>query len=250
VTLRFDAPAHWRAIEFISDLHLSAALPRTFDAWAGYLAGTDADAVFILGDLFEAWVGDDARFDGFEKRCAQVLADAARQRTVGFMAGNRDFLVGPALLDEAGVVHLSDPTLLAAWQHRVLLTHGDALCLGDVDYQRFRALVRSPAWQADFLARPLAERQHLARQMRDASEQAKRQNTPWSDVDPGAAAAALRGAGASVMVHGHTHRPGSNDLAPGLQRHVLSDWDLDAAPTRAEVLRLTPQGFSRLPYRP
>jgi UDP-2,3-diacylglucosamine hydrolase len=250
VSFRFDAPPSWRAIEFISDLHLSIALPRTFDAWAHYLESTDADAVFILGDLFEAWVGDDARFDGFERRCAQVLADAARRRTVGFMAGNRDFLVGRELLDEAGVMALPDPTLLVAWQHRVVLTHGDALCLADVDYQRFRTQVRNAAWQADFLSRPLAERQRLARAMRDASEQTQRQQTTWSDVDAGAAVALLRDAGASVMVHGHTHRPGSDELAPGFTRHVLSDWDLDAQPPRAEILRLAPSGFLRVPSHP
>jgi UDP-2,3-diacylglucosamine hydrolase len=250
VSFRFDAPPSWRAIEFISDLHLSAAVPRTFDGWAHYLESTDADAVFILGDLFEAWVGDDARFDGFERRCADLLADAARRRTVGFMAGNRDFLVGHELLDEAGVLTLPDPTLLLAWHHRVLLTHGDALCLADVDYQRFRAQVRNADWQADFLSRPLAERQRLARSMRDASEQTQRQQPTWSDVDAGAAVALLRDAGASVMVHGHTHRPGSEQLAPGFTRHVLSDWDLDTEPARAEVLRLVPSGFERVPYRP
>lgn len=250
MSFRFDAPPSWRAIEFISDLHLSPALPRTFDAWASFLESTEADAVFILGDLFEAWVGDDARFEGFERRCAEVLADAARRRTVGFMAGNRDFLVGHELLDETGVAALPDPTLLVAWQHRVLLTHGDALCLADVDYQRFRAHVRNAGWQADFLARPLAERQHLAREMRDASELAQRQQSAWSDVDAGAAVALLREAGANVMVHGHTHRPGSDMLAPGFTRHVLSDWDLDGQPSRAEILRLAPGGFERVPYRP
>jgi len=250
VSFRFDAPPSWRAIEFISDLHLSDALPRTFDAWTRYLESTEADAVFILGDLFEAWVGDDARFDGFERRCAEVLASAARRRTVAFMAGNRDFLVGRELLDEAGVMALPDPTLLVAWQHRVVLTHGDALCLADIEYQRFRTQVRSAAWQAGFLSRPLAERQRLAREMRDASEQAQRQQTTWSDVDPAAAVALLRDAGASVMVHGHTHRPGSAELAPGFTRHVLSDWDLDAQPPRAQILRLAPEGFQRLPYRP
>jgi len=250
VTFRFDAPAHWRAIEFISDLHLSAELPRTFDAWARYLESSDADAVFILGDLFEAWVGDDARFNGFERRCAAVLAAASQRRAVAFMAGNRDFLVGRELLDEVGVIALPDPTLLVAWQHPVLLTHGDTLCLADTDYQRFRTQVRNPSWQAGFLALPLAERQRLAREMRDASNQANRRQMPWSDVDAPTAAVWLRDAGASDMVHGHTHRPGSDELAPGLRRHVLSDWDLDVSPPRAEILRWTREGFTRVPYNP
>jgi len=245
---RFDAPARWRAIDFISDLHLDAAHPKTFEGWKRELLETSADAVFLLGDVFEAWVGDDARFDGFERECAQVLKAAAAVRTVAFMAGNRDFLVGEALLAESGVQRLHDPTLLTAWGQVVLLTHGDALCLADTDYQRFRVMVRNPAWQQAFLARPLPERRAVARQMRDASEANKSGQTPadWADVDRDAALAWLHAAGSSQMVHGHTHRPGSELLAPGFQRHVLSDWDLDAPAPRAEVLRLTPAGLARL----
>src|SRR4051794_8771521 len=93
---RFVAPAAWRAIDFISDLHLADDTPRGFEAWSAYMLGTSADAVFMLGDLFEVWVGDDARHDGFEARCADVLMRAAAQRHVAFMAGNRDFMVGAA----------------------------------------------------------------------------------------------------------------------------------------------------------
>lgn len=247
----FVAPDAWGAIDFISDLHLSEAQPRTFDAWAAFMGGTDADAVFILGDLFEAWVGDDSRHDPFEARCAQVLADAARRRAVAFMAGNRDFLVGEALLGECRVAALPDPTLLVACGQRVVLTHGDALCLADRDYQRYRAQVRSPQWQRGVLALPLPQRRELARRMRDATTQAQRAlaRDEWADVDPDAAVALLREAGAVEMVHGHTHRPGSGLLAPGFTRHVLSDWDLDATPPRAQVLRLTGEGFVRLPWR-
>jgi UDP-2,3-diacylglucosamine hydrolase len=243
----FAAPAHWRAIDFISDLHLSADHPRTFAAWRDFMARTDADAVVILGDLFEVWVGDDAADGEFESRCAAVLADAARRSHVAFMAGNRDFLVGDALLARCGVAALPDPTLLDAWGRRVVLTHGDALCLDDEPYQRFRAQVRGAAWQRDFLARPLIERQAIARRMRDASEATKRAlaRDEWADVDAAAALALLREAGAREMVHGHTHRPGSEALAPGFTRHVLSDWDLDAPPQRAQVLRLTREGFAR-----
>lgn len=244
----FDAPDHWRAIDLISDLHLDAAHPATFEGWKRQLLGASADAVFLLGDVFEAWVGDDARFDGFERECAQVLKAASARRTVAFMAGNRDFLVGEALLADCGVQRLHDPTLLTAWGRTALLTHGDALCLADTDYQRFRAMVRDPAWQQAFLARPLAERQAMARQMRDASEANKRGQSfaDWADVDSEAAVAWLRAAGARQMIHGHTHRPGSGPLAPGFERHVLSDWDLDVPAPRAEVLRLTPAGIARL----
>ncbi len=243
------ADARWRAVEFISDLHLSEATPRTFEVWSRYLRTTRADAVYILGDLFEVWVGDDARAPGsFAERAAEVLIDGASRRTMAFMAGNRDFLVGSALLRHCGVAALPDPTLLDAWGQRVLLTHGDALCLADTDYQAFRAQVRSDAWRQDFLAQPLGERERLARAMRDASRDAQRGKAPglWADVDAAAAVAWMHAAGSHAMVHGHTHRPGSEVLAPGYTRHVLSDWDCEAQPPRAQALRLTRDGFSRL----
>jgi UDP-2,3-diacylglucosamine hydrolase len=141
--------------------------------------------------------------------------------------------------------------VLAAFGRRLLLTHGDALCLSDTDYQRFRAEVRSGAWREDFLARPLGEREAVARHLRDASEQRKREAAQghWHDVDVPAALHWLRAAGAEALIHGHTHRPQSAPLGPGPMRHVLSDWDLDDAPPpgRAEVLRLSARGLERLP---
>jgi UDP-2,3-diacylglucosamine hydrolase len=247
----FAAEPGWRSIEFISDLHLAAETPRTTARWARYLAETTADMVFILGDLFEVWIGDDARTPGSSAAAAaDVLADAASRRKLAFMAGNRDFLVGAALLREAGMTALPDPTLLDAWGQRVLLTHGDALCLADVPYQKFRAEVRSEVWRAGFLAKPLAEREHLARAMRDASEANKRVQTTWADVDAAAAVAWMHATGSREMVHGHTHRPGSAVLAPGFTRHVLSDWDCDGEATRAQVLRLTRDGFARIDLAP
>jgi UDP-2,3-diacylglucosamine hydrolase len=131
----------------------------------------------------------------------------------------------------------------------VLLTHGDALCLDDVAYQQFRAWTRNPATQADFLARPLADRVKLGAGIRHASEAGRLQAPPaggWADLDHAAAVACLRGAGATTLLHGHTHRPGASALAPGFDREVLSDWDLDQAPARAEVLRLSRKGIERL----
>lgn len=243
----FTAPAGWRAVDFISDLHLCQGLPATLQAWERHLRHTSADAVFMLGDLFDAWVGDDARSRPFERHCVDVLAQAAGRRQLAFMAGNRDFLVGSGLLRAAGMLGLADPTVLVAWGRRVLLSHGDALCLADLPYQAFRVEVRSPRWQADFLAQPLAERLDIAAEMRRNST-ARRRVDGDADVDVDAAAALrwLQAADAADLVHGHTHRPGSHTLAPGLQRHVLSDWNLDTA-ARAEVLRLTRQGFERIP---
>jgi UDP-2,3-diacylglucosamine hydrolase len=240
--LRAD-PA-WRSIDLLSDVHLHAAQPRTFEAWRAHLLGTAADAVLMLGDLFEVWVGDDARHGGFEAQCLAVLQAASRQRLLAFMPGNRDFLVGDALLAEAGVQRLADPTLLLAWDQRWLLSHGDALCLADADYQRFRAEVRGAGWQARFLALPLHQRQQQARAMRDASaaHQAGLPAGRWSDVDEAAALGWLVRAGAPALIHGHTHRPAVHALSGGRTRHVLGDWDLDAATPRASLLRLSADG--------
>jgi len=244
----FQADPAWNTIDLLSDVHLHADQPRTFAAWRDHLLGTPADAVLMLGDLFEVWVGDDARHGDFEARCLAVLQVASRQRLLAFLPGNRDFLVSDFLLAEAGVRLLADPTVLQAFGQRFLLTHGDALCLSDVDYQRFRTQVRSADWQAAFLALPLNERQGQARSMRDASaaHQAAMPVPHGSDVDDRAAAAWLAQAGASVMVHGHTHRPALHALPAGGWRHVLGDWDFEATPPRARALRLTAEGLAVL----
>jgi UDP-2,3-diacylglucosamine hydrolase len=244
------ADERWRSIDFISDLHLCTSQPATFDAFAAHMRHTPADAVFILGDLFELWYGDDAGELPFESQCLQVLREAAAKRHVALMVGNRDFLFSDALVQRQGMHPLPDPTLLCAWQQRVLLTHGDALCLSDVDYQRFRAWTRNVAAQQAYLAKPLAERAQLAASIRHASEAGRHQSSPspaaLADVDADAAVEWLRDAGAVRMVHGHTHRPGDSTLRPGFERIVLSDWDLDHEPPRAEVLRLTRDGFRRI----
>lgn len=248
----FRAPPEWRVIDFISDLHLSEAMPRTFEAWRRHLLQTPAQAVFILGDLFELWVGDDARNGPFARQCVDVMAEAASHRAVALMAGNRDFLVGAAMLRACGAIGLPDPTVLVAGGRRLLLSHGDALCLADREYQAFRRQVRSEAWQREFLARPLAERLEIARGLRTASASRRRFDGDLSmDVDAAEAVRWLHAQGARDLVHGHTHRPGRVELAPGFVRHVLSDWDLDDAPApRAEVLRLAASGLARIPPVP
>lgn len=204
-----------------------------------------ADALFILGDLFEAWVGDDsAQEPGFEQDCAQALRATARRLPVFFLAGNRDFLVGGGLAHGAGITLLPDPTVFVFGPRRWLLSHGDALCLDDTDYLAFRAQVRDPAWQEAFLAQPLAARQQLARRMRSESEQMKRSGRDYADVDGPAALQWLRAAGADVLVHGHTHKPGEHALDAGHRRIVLSDWDAAATPPRLEALRLHADGRS------
>jgi UDP-2,3-diacylglucosamine hydrolase len=235
------------SIDFISDLHLEASEPATFKAWQRYMQTTPADAVFILGDLFEVWVGDDVLNErGFDDQCAHVIRQTAARVPVFFMHGNRDFLVGPGLMAACNTTLLVDPTVLSLNQQRWLLSHGDALCLGDTDYMQFRQQVRSADWQASFLAKPLTERQAIARGLRQQSEARKNSGATYADVDAQAARQWLAQADCLTLIHGHTHKPATHDLGHGLQRVVLSDWDMAAATPRAEVLRLSAQGLQRI----
>jgi len=247
------APAAWRTVDLLADLHLQADEPATFEAWRGYLETTPADAVFFLGDLFELWVGDDAAdSDGFEAECAALLRRAAERRPLFFMHGNRDFLVGAAFAARCGMTLVDDPCVLVFQGERWLLSHGDQLCLDDTDYLDFRERVRSQRWRGDFLARPLMERRALGRSMRTQSEHRKHDpDARWADVDPAAAIVWLTHARARALVHGHTHRPAEHLLdAPGnLRRIVLSDWDAAAAPPRAQRLCLSAAGAQRVDVR-
>lgn len=245
----FSAPTHWRTLDFLADMHLKASEPRTFDAWRKYLLGTPADAVFLLGDVFEAWPGDDCTTPGsFARRCQAVLRAASARRALFFMAGNRDFLIGKKFLARAHMQHLPDPTALHFCGRRWLLSHGDALCTDDARYQQFRAEVRGAAWQAAFLARPLAERQAIAQHMRQTSEaeHAKHASHGYARIDETLAAAWLRAAGAETLIHGHTHQPGEHEMGEGLQRIVASDWHITDSARRLDVLRLTADGLQRI----
>ena len=250
---------HWRAVDFISDLHLSESAPATFDAWQRYMGSTTADAVFILGDLFEVWVGDDSiRADlsrqssdnlenlNFEERCALVLQAAGKRLHLFFMHGNRDFLVGKQMVSACKTTLLADPTVLTFQQQRYLLTHGDMLCLADTQYLAFRDVVRQPAWQQAQLAKPLFERQAIGRHMRLESQKNQQHLLEYADVDNAAAVDWLQASNAKTMIHGHTHKPANHDLGNGFNRVVMTDWDLKATPTRAEVLQLSNNGLQRI----
>lgn len=246
-TPSFVAPAGWQAIDFISDLHLAADTPRAFDAWAAHLRHTRADAVFILGDLFEAWVGDDVRAGSFEARCVTVLSDAARGKTIAFMPGNRDFLVGDRLLGASGVMRLADPTVLLAFSQRLLVSHGDALCLADASYQRYRRIVRRPGVQRAFAALPRFAREAVGRGLRARGGGAAVPSRGIIDLDAEATRGWMEATATPVFVHGHTHAPASHTVAPGRVRHVLTDWHLDGSGTaRAEVLRWRAEGIERI----
>jgi len=244
------APAAWRTVDLISDLHLHPEDPATFETWRGYLETSPADAMFVLGDLFDAWVGDDATGEpGFEAQCANVLRKASARCPLFFMHGNRDFMIGEALAVQCELTLLHDPTVLVMHGERWLLSHGDLLCLEDTTYLKYRAQVRSPQWQSAVMAKSLAERRAIARHMRLQSEAQQVDAAMWADVDDEAARSWLRTATARTLIHGHTHRPATHDLGDGLRRIVLSDWDLAAQPPRAQVLCLSAAGAQRVDLR-
>ncbi|MEN9395802.1 MAG: hypothetical protein RLZ81_332 [Pseudomonadota bacterium] len=241
------APDHWRVIDFISDLHLNAGEPATMQAWRQYMQSTRADAVFILGDLFDVWVGDDMleapgtlqRASSFEQQCVSVIRATSKRLALFLMHGNRDFLLGKAFATASGVALIADPTLLVFAQQRYLLSHGDALCLDDVDYMQFRGMVRSDSWQRSFLALPLTERQAMGMRIRAESEARKRLNHPYVDLHAAAVDELMLTNQSSTLIHGHTHRPAQHELAGGRRRVVLSDWDARGTPPRTEILRLS-----------
>ncbi len=243
-----DASA-WQHLTFISDLHLQASQQTTFQVWRQAMQSLQTNALFILGDLFEVWVGDDileAPEGDFERQCCAVLRLMADRCPVYWLVGNRDFLWGVKAAQESGMQTLQDPCVVQTKQGRWLLSHGDALCIADTAYQAFRQQVRASQWQSDFLSKPLAQRLQIARELRTQSQALKQTQTVWIDVDNAAALASLQQYGASTLIHGHTHQPALHTLSATHQRLVLSDWDASATPARAEWLTWQMgQGFSR-----
>ncbi len=217
---------------FISDLHLHESRPEINGIFLRFLKeqAREAAALYVLGDLFEYWVGDDqldhdplARevADGFHELAGSGVA-------VYFMQGNRDFLLGERFAREAGLTILADPTVITLGGQRVLLMHGDTLCTDDVAYQAFRRQARDPKWQAAVLAKPYEERVKFAQSLRMQSDTEKSGKTEEiMDVTPAAVEAAFREHGYPVMIHGHTHRPARHEhLVDGRRcvRWVLQDW--------------------------
>lgn len=216
---------------FISDLHLTAERPAANERFFRFLAETApaAEALYILGDFFEAWVGDDALSDPFHARVAAALHQlVSRGVRLYVMHGNRDFLLGEDFSRATGADLLIEPCVVNLYDRPTLLLHGDVLCTDDLDYQHFRRLVRDPGWQAGFLARPLPERVALARQLRERSEQVKGDKRPEiMDANPEAVLSAFRQHGVQRMIHGHTHRPAHHRIRVddrSCERWVLPDW--------------------------
>lgn len=231
---------------FIADLHLSPATPAVTQRFEDFLAGPAraAAALYILGDLFDYWAGDDDRGDPFNARVAAALAAlGAAGVPAHFLPGNRDFLVGADFAAAARLRLLDEPCVHVIAGMPTLLLHGDTLCTDDADYQRFRAQVRDPAWRRAFLGRPLAERKTLIADLRSRSESEKqRKPAAVMDANAAAVAAALRAHGVAAMIHGHIHRQGCHDhdvAGRPCRRWVLGDWSAE----RTSVLACAADGW-------
>lgn len=217
---------------FISDLHLCSSRPAITELFISFLESmaVKAEALYILGDLFEYWAGDDDIDDAHHLPIIDALAALAASGTQVFLIhGNRDFLLADAFAKAAGIKILADPTLLSLYGKRVLLSHGDALCTDDTTYQVFRQQVREPAWQKAFLAQPLTERKAQIEAMRMRSEQEKSHKTESiMDVNTDAVNGLLRTYEyPELLIHGHTHRPALHMLeidGHACERWVLGDW--------------------------
>ena len=215
---------------FISDLHIDASRPAITDQFLGFLAAEAlrADALYILGDLFESWVGDDAADPSQTAAIQGIHALTSRGVPCFVMHGNRDFLLAEQFCRMSGARLLPDPVIVTLYGEPVLVMHGDALCTDDRAYQRLRATVREPAWQRQFLALSIASRRALA----GAARVGSRAHTAAveyaiTDVNADSVAAALRGAGTATLLHGHTHRPAIHALQVDgrpCTRIVLGDW--------------------------
>ena len=227
-------------IFFISDLHLSPQTPGVTRLFLDFLGGPAraAEHLYILGDLFEAWPGDDC-LDDPENAFDRLIVDALRAMTdsgvgLSVMHGNRDFLIGDEFAVRSGASLLSDPYVLSLTAWQFVLSHGDMLCTDDKDYQTFREQIRAPAWRQMFLSKPLVERKAIAAQLRRQSEDSKREKLkqPYDlmDLNPGDTDDFLRQQGYATFIHGHTHRPATHDhLVDGIhvERWVLADWHED-----------------------
>ena len=218
---------------FISDLHLDESKPEITRLFQTFIKQIIKDNVnetelYILGDLFESWIGDD--YDNpFHNEIKLLLASISNSGVkVFFLFGNRDFLIGPTFLSETGIELLEDPALLTINEKLVLITHGDQMCLDDHDYQNFRTMVRNPEWQKEFLSLPISKRLKIAGEAKDASKQSKQEKVfEIMDVNDQAVEAIFDENQIDLMIHGHTHRPMKHEIVldgKTFYRYVLGDW--------------------------
>ncbi|WP_338759308.1 UDP-2,3-diacylglucosamine diphosphatase [Massilia sp. METH4] len=232
-------------ILFISDLHLQADRPALTEAFLRFVdeRARCARQLYLLGDLFEYWAGDDDLADAFHSRIAAALRGLADAGVAVFwIAGNRDFLVGDRFADAAGLTLLPETWVIEDHGRRIVLVHGDAQCTDDVKYMAFRAQVRQPAWQQQFLAMPLAQRKQIIAGLRENSRKDQGEKSyDIMDVAPQAIADVFSQTGATVMIHGHTHRPALHEI-DGKLRYVLPDWEPESTPPRGGWIAIGDDG--------
>lgn len=237
-------PARTLAL-FISDLHLQEAQPHNAAAFLHFLQNRAlaAESLYLLGDVFEYWAGDDDCGTPFHQtiiKAVRAVADAGV--AVYWIAGNRDFLVGPEFARAAGLTLLDEPHVIELAGQRIALVHGDAQCTADVKYMAFRAQVRDPAWQAQFLALPLGQRKTIIAGLREGSREAHNTKSyEIMDVAPLAVAELHASTGCDTIIHGHTHRPALHKV-DGKRRFVLPDWDVVADPARGGWISIASDG--------
>jgi UDP-2,3-diacylglucosamine hydrolase len=233
---------------FASDLHLDPSTPEIAERFVRFLAGPvrGTSALFLLGDLFEAWIGDDDPEPSHRAVISAIAGVAAAGTQVFVMRGNRDFMIGERFCRDSGAVLLEDPSLVTVEGTRVLLTHGDGLCVDDRAYQRLRALVHDPGVRAAFARLPIDARRRLATEAREGSRAHLAQAGSYiTDVNPAAVGRLFADSGIRIMIHGHTHRPGVHRVtSPGgeLTRVVLGAWHDDA-----HVVRWDESGWKLIP---
>jgi UDP-2,3-diacylglucosamine hydrolase len=218
------------SVHFISDLHLDPQQPQVVEGFLNYLESTaqKADALYILGDFFEAWIGDDFS-NTFTRQIIKALRSFNdRGIPVFFMHGNRDFLIGETFIEQTGCQLLGDPTEIDLFGRKALLMHGDTLCTDDIDYQNFRKTVRDPQWQIEFLGQSLEARLAIAQNLRAMSkEKTGQKKEQLMDVSASAVVRIMADHGVDLLIHGHTHRPAAHQLevaGKSAQRYVLGDW--------------------------
>jgi len=234
---------------FVSDVHLQASLPQTTQAFLDFLRkrAIDAKELYLLGDLFEYWAGDDDIASLYNRRIVTALRDASDAGVkIFWIAGNRDFLIGADFATATGATLLSDPSVATIAGQRIALAHGDAQCTDDSDYMAFRENVRQQEWQRNFLAMPLVQRKAIIEGLRNDSREAQRTKSyAIMDVNERAITSLFDATATSVLIHGHTHRPARHELqwrGTTRTRYVLPDWDYDANPPRGGWLELHEDG--------
>ncbi len=243
VSVTQEAQVKWLAL-FVSDIHLCPDLPHTTTHFLNFLTDVapQAKSLYLLGDLFEYWVGDDDMDSEFNRLVVEALRQLSKQTTIYWLAGNRDFLVGEQFFARCQIHPLTDPVVIEINDKKIGLSHGDLLCTDDTAYQEFRRQVRTTEWQTQFLQQSLAQRKAIAAQMRQRSKMAQQNHADFiTDANPQTCRQVQQQLNLDLLIHGHTHRPALHQTEHTL-RAVLPDWDLDSDEKRGGWFAVTTDG--------